>query len=584
MNPERETSTSLRSTDDEESKHDFAAHGCTGVTRATMAPANPDVPASLEPPDLIGVLLAEQRSLTAVEAFSAVHEAVARSDELPAQSRYYSKLLPATPPGPGQQYAFDVDLDRCSGCKACVTACHSLNGLDEHETWRDVGMLVGGDDRNPLIQHVTTACHHCVDPGCLAGCPVDAYEKDPVTGIVRHLDDQCFGCQYCTLTCPYDVPKYHPAKGIVRKCDLCSQRLADDEAPACVQACPHEAIAVQLVDVASVADEASLVPDAPNSGITRPTTTYRTQREGLLVTRPVDLETPRPQHAHLPLVVMLVLTQFAAGAFFAGMLLEAVTSSPPEVFLRWNATVAAAALQVALAASTLHLGRPLLAFRGMLGWRHSWLSREILAFGVFAGVAVPYAVSHWIDLPLVDDSTRTALGWLVVGAAFVGVYCSVMIYVFTKREFWSFGRTSTRFLLTSLVAGTAAAWAVAAACGVSNPVANGLALALCGLSLAKLAFDAAIFRHLSNPPPTATASSRSARLMAGPLVGITTARFVAGAVGGLILPFVAWSVSSGIPPFLPAVAAALVVFGEGCERYLFFAAAAPPRMPGSLTT
>ena len=58
----------------------------------------------------------------------------------PHKSRYRS-LLPATPPGPGQQYAFEVDLDRCSGCKACVVACHTLNGLDENETWRDVGLL-----------------------------------------------------------------------------------------------------------------------------------------------------------------------------------------------------------------------------------------------------------------------------------------------------------------------------------------------------------------------------------------------------------------------------------------------------------
>ena len=43
--------------------------------------------------------------------------------------------------------------------------------------------------------------------GCLNGCPVLAYEKDPVTGIVRHLDDQCIGCQYCMLKCPYDVPQ-----------------------------------------------------------------------------------------------------------------------------------------------------------------------------------------------------------------------------------------------------------------------------------------------------------------------------------------------------------------------------------------
>ena len=153
-------------------------------------------------------------------------------------ARYHS-LLPATPPGPGQQYAFEVDLDRCSGCKACVVACHTLNGLDENETWRDVGLLVGGSRTAPVMQHVTAACHHCLQPACMIACPVNAYEKDPITGIVKHLDDQCFGCQYCTMACPYEVPKYHPGKGIVRKCDMCSSRLAVGEPPACVQSCPH---------------------------------------------------------------------------------------------------------------------------------------------------------------------------------------------------------------------------------------------------------------------------------------------------------------------------------------------------------
>ena len=41
----------------------------------------------------------------------------------------------------------------------------------------------------------------------MIACPVNAYEKDPTTGIVKHLDDQCFGCQYCPMACPYDVPK-----------------------------------------------------------------------------------------------------------------------------------------------------------------------------------------------------------------------------------------------------------------------------------------------------------------------------------------------------------------------------------------
>jgi Fe-S-cluster-containing dehydrogenase component len=196
--------------------------------------------------EVLSELLAEQSSLTAVEAFSEAHERGVIAEPS------YRALLPATSPAPGQQYAFEVNLDQCSGCKACVTACHSLNGLDDDEVWRGVGRLVSTDWRAPLQQFVTTACHHCVDPGCLNGCPVLAYDKDPVTGIVRHLDDQCIGCQYCVMKCPYEVPQYSKARGIVRKCDLCTGRLANGEAPACVQACPNEAIRITLVEPARV--------------------------------------------------------------------------------------------------------------------------------------------------------------------------------------------------------------------------------------------------------------------------------------------------------------------------------------------
>ena len=117
----------------------------------------------------------------------------------------------------------------CTACKACVSACHSLNGLDDDEIWRNVGTIYGGTPSEPYQQTVTTACHHCVEPGCLEGCPVMAYEKDKATGIVRHLDDQCIGCEYCLLKCPYDVPKYSSRRGIVRKCDMCYHRLAADD-------------------------------------------------------------------------------------------------------------------------------------------------------------------------------------------------------------------------------------------------------------------------------------------------------------------------------------------------------------------
>src|SRR5690242_17186543 len=85
---------------------------------------------------LIASLLSEQGDLSAVERIAQLHERA----EAPLQGQFYRALMPAEPPGPGQQLAFEVDLDRCSGCKACVAACHVLNGLDDHESWRDVGL------------------------------------------------------------------------------------------------------------------------------------------------------------------------------------------------------------------------------------------------------------------------------------------------------------------------------------------------------------------------------------------------------------------------------------------------------------
>ena len=207
---------------------------------------------SLEQPGtLIDALLAEQRTLTAVEKFSQLHQ----RHQTPLLETHYRDLIPISAPRPGEQYAFEVDLDKCSGCKACVSACHSLNGLDDGEAWRKVGALFGkrlvpkpprGNRVVPIQQTVTTACHHCVEPACLEGCPVLAYDKDPATGIVRHLSDQCIGCTYCVMKCPYEVPQYSAQRGIVRKCDMCHDRLAVGEAPACVQACPSEAIRITL--------------------------------------------------------------------------------------------------------------------------------------------------------------------------------------------------------------------------------------------------------------------------------------------------------------------------------------------------
>jgi Fe-S-cluster-containing dehydrogenase component/DMSO reductase anchor subunit len=534
---------------------------------------------------LVDQYLRTQQSLTAVERFSQRHADLDR----PALEGRYRDLLPATPPSSGQQYAFEVDLDACTGCKACVAACHSLNGLDENEVWRAVGLLHGGTSRSPVQQHVTTACHHCLDPACMNGCPVMAYEKDPTTGIVKHLDDQCIGCQYCTFTCPYDVPQYNVSKGIVRKCDMCSDRLAVGEAPACAQACPNDAIAITIVDRRQVLEDAqgnAFVPGAPSPGITAPTTVYKTERALPRNLLPANFYQVQPAHHHAPLVAMLVLTQLSVGAFCV----DAFGSRwlPGDVETALGPIHAVAALVVGLAAlgaSVLHLGRPLFAFRAVLGLRTSWMSREILAFGLFANAAMLYAASFW--LPLLAFA-HPSLRAVVAVTGLTGVLCSVMIYQATHRPWWSASRTGFKFLCTTLVLGLAAAVALLAlgaalsAAPSSRAALSSLAAgAIQGLIVAgtlKGAGELVAFRHLRDKQYSAL--RRSAHLMAEDLRHYTLARF-----GFLALALLGCAVQLAHPLSIAGGSVILLLFvaGELLERTLFFAASSSPAMPGGLS-
>ncbi len=548
-------------------------------------------------PSFLEELLAEQQDLTAVERFSQFHTGASQ----PLQARYYSTLLPASPPGPGEQYAFEVDLDSCSGCKACVTACHSLNGLDEDESWREVGLLHGGSASLPVLQHVTTACHHCLDPACMNVCPTRAYEKDSVTGIVKHLDDQCFGCQYCILACPYEVPKYNAKRGIVRKCDMCSQRLAVGEAPACVQACPHEAISITTVkksDVAADCEVDSFLPGAPDPQYTQPTTNYKSLRPLPRNTLPADYHSVQAGHAHWPLIIMLVLTQLSVGAFLVGQVLHAnrLGSTALAQVLPVHALSALGFGLLSLSAATLHLGRPLLAYRALLGLRHSWLSREIVAFGVFATLAAVYATVLWFFPQLETTVWPLALGGGVVAAGLTGVFCSMMIYVYTRRPFWSGSQTFVKFSLTTVWLGLSAVLTVSLmAAGLSDSLSlrelmadygRWLCHAIVYVAAAKLLYEVSFFRHLASKQVTPL--NRSARLMVGELAVWSRCRFAVGAIGGLLLPLVMLNQSATVPgPTIAGIGLAsfaLSLLGETLERTLFFTAAVAPRMPGALKT
>jgi len=506
-----------------------------------------------EPRTLIDELLAEQGSLTAVERFAQKHERHA----LPAQARYYRDLIPLQKPRPGEQYAFAVDLDACTGCKACVSACHSLNGLDEDELWRTVGLIHGDAPDEPYQQIVTTACHHCEDPACANGCPVLAYEKDAETGIVRHLDDQCIGCQYCVLKCPYDVPKYSHKRGIVRKCDMCQGRLAVGEAPACVQACPNEAIRIETVPTGDKSRPEQLVPGAFDSGYTQPTTSYRSSRPRPAGVHAADAKSLRLEEPHLPLVAMLVLTQMAVGlhaaVIFAGESARVLT------------VAAFVVLQLGLGVSVLHLGKPLKAWRAFLGLRKSWMSREIVVFGIYAGAAFGALV--------VGGSALAGLAFVL---GLLGVLCSAMIYVDTRRPFWSARLTMPKFFGTTFLLGATAAGALLACLG--SPLAPAFMIAATVIRTALFGWETASFFSALRDENSGTHCSAltTSRLMRwlpftrAALFVISTFASVAGIFGVL-----------GIAPPWAVLAFASTLSSQFLERYNYFRAVVAPRMPGN---
>ena len=509
--------------------------------------------------------LARQRERSAVEVFSEIHDRHATGD------RWYRDLLPADAPGPGEQYRFEVDMDACTGCKSCVAACHSLNGLDEDESWRTVGVVAGTTADGPTLQTVTTACHHCADPGCLDGCPVDAYEKDPVTGIVRHLDDQCIGCTYCLWTCPYDVPQFNERLGVVRKCDMCTGRLEVGEAPACVQACPNGAIAIGVVKVDEVAPSAAdaLLPGAPSSAITRPTTEYRRSRPLPADSDELDIAGPTPAHAHTPLVVMLVATQASAGL----ALVTAVATIIDSIGYRVSVTSwwSAAALTIGgLVASLTHLGRPTQAWRAVVGVGHSWLSREIVAFGAFAPLVVATGLAHSLEF----DAVAPPLRALTALTGIVAVGCSAMIYAATRRQWWRLAHTAAAFATTTVAIGAALTltiWSFDPATG--RGAAGSLAAVVAAGALSGPAVDRAVRRADATP-----VASRA--LLDGTFAGrLRTRRSAAiGATVAAITAVVLWS--TVLAPIAAAVALATVVVAEVTSRRTFFEAMTAPHMPG----
>ncbi|RMF56734.1 MAG: 4Fe-4S dicluster domain-containing protein [Calditrichaeota bacterium] len=179
-----------------------------------------------------------------------------------------------------------IDLDKCTGCGACVAACKQENNVayntpEEAErgrtlSWINIMTEVEGEYPHLRVRYLPLPCMHCDNPPCIKVCPVRAtYKAD--NGIVAQIYPRCIGCRYCMAACPYTVkdfnwfePQWDPEikkttnpdvslrpKGVVEKCTFCHHRLIkareqaalegremleEEYQPACVETCPANAM------------------------------------------------------------------------------------------------------------------------------------------------------------------------------------------------------------------------------------------------------------------------------------------------------------------------------------------------------
>lgn len=185
-----------------------------------------------------------------------------------------------------QQWAMAIDLDRCTGCAACVVACDAENNIPtagpdqaaqgRAKSWIRIDRYYEGEFPDIKVRFRPVLCQHCDDAPCEPVCPVYATYQN-AEGLNVQVNSRCIGTRYCANNCPYTVrffnwesPRWDPPldlqlnpdvsirpAGVVEKCTFCAHKikrakldadaedreLADgDVQPACVQSCPAEAM------------------------------------------------------------------------------------------------------------------------------------------------------------------------------------------------------------------------------------------------------------------------------------------------------------------------------------------------------
>lgn len=319
------------------------------------------------------------------------------------------------------QNAFVFDDNKCTGCQACQIACTIENDLDPDMDWRQVDTF--NESRLPGIPsfHHSLACNHCIEAPCMKYCPALAYSRDTQTGAVLIDKDSCIGCKYCTWVCPYDAPKYNQSKGVVEKCTFCNHRLQNGEKPACVTACPTDALQVEElhngVHLNSVQgfSEVGIQPAIRIIPLREKQSTDQLLSKKDALNFPEIITGNSNQISKISLKSEWTLVVFTV--LFAA--LTGLMTGTSYNTIQFQPLIFLAAGIIGMVLSVAHLGKITRFYRAIYNWKNSWLSREIICISLFMSLAVVYLfgliVQDWI-------------AWLTTAAGFAGLFCMDKIY------------------------------------------------------------------------------------------------------------------------------------------------------------